>query len=49
MLPILIQNLGLPFCELIGNDPKIIDYYCDIYRKNDKDSKIAKNILINFI
>ena len=49
MLPILIQNLGLPFCELIHKDEEIIDYYCDIYRKNDKDSEIAKNILFNFI
>ena len=45
MLPSLIKELGLPFCDLIRNDPDILDYYCDMYPKDEK----AKNILISFI
>ena len=45
MLPSLIKELGLPFCDLINRDPDILDYYCDMYPKDEK----AKNILISFI
>ena len=49
MLPTLIQRLGLPFCDLINNNEEIINYYIDIYLKKDKNSGIAKDILINYI
>ena len=49
MLPELIQRLGLPFCDLINNNEEIINYYIDIYLKKDKNSGIAKDILINYI
>ena len=49
MLPVLIQGLGLPFCDLISNDPDILNYYCNIYSQKEKNSEKAKNILINFI
>ena len=45
MLPSLIKELGLPFCDLINSDPDILDYYCDLYQKDER----AKNILISFI
>ena len=45
MLPSLIKELGLPFCDLINRDPDILDYYCDMYPKDEK----AKNILFSFI
>ena len=49
MLPYLIEELGLPFCDLINNNPEILNYYCNIYLKNEKNSEKAKRILINFI
>ena len=49
MLPYLIEELGLPFCDLINNNPEILNYYCNIYLKNEKNSEKAKKILINFI
>jgi len=49
MLPNLIQELGIPFCDLINNNQDILNYYCDEYLKNDKNSEKAKIILLNFI
>ena len=49
MLPILIEKLGLPFCDLINSNPEILDYYCNIYLKGGNDEEKAKKILINFI
>ena len=49
MLPNLIQELGLPFCDLINNNPEIINYYCNLYLSNEINSEKAKTILINFI
>jgi hypothetical protein len=45
-LPDLMDELGLPFCDLMSNT-NIINYYVDMY-KTTKEPKI-KNILITFI
>jgi hypothetical protein len=45
----MIQNLGLPFCDLMNNNQDIINYYCNLYLEKDKNSEIAEKILINFI
>ena len=47
MLPNIIQELGLPFCDLINDNQDILDYFCDILIKNKSEK--AKEILINFI
>ena len=46
ILPYIIHELGLPFCDLI-NETNIIKYYFDLYISNKSD--IIKNILISFI
>ena len=46
ILPNLIIQLGIPFCELLNNHKEIINYYYYLYINNDS---IHKNILLNFI
>ena len=48
ILPDIIRELGIPFCDLINNNEEILDYYCDKFIKKENSEK-AKNILINFI
>ncbi len=46
ILPYIMSELGLPFCDLI-NETNIIKYYFDLYISNK--SEVIKNILISFI
>ena len=47
MLPSIIQELGIPFCDLINDNQDILDYFCDMLIKNKSEK--AKIILMNFI
>ena len=47
MLPNIILELGLPFCDLMNDNQDILDYFCEMLIK--KKSEIAKIILMNFI
>ena len=47
MLPNIIQQLGLPFCDLINDNQDILDYFCEMLIKNKSEK--AKIILMNFI
>ena len=47
MLPKIIQELGLPFCDLINDNQDILDYFCEQLIKNKSEK--AKIILMNFI
>ena len=47
ILPNIIIELGIPFCDLIYENKEIINYYINIFLKSN-NTKI-KNILINFI
>ena len=49
MLPSLIRELGIPFCDLINNNQEVLNYYCDEYLKNNKNTEKAKEIIFNFI
>ena len=48
ILPSLIKELGLPFCDLITNNNEILNYYIDNYIHNIK-TEISKSIIINYI
>ena len=48
ILPTLIKELGLPFCDLITNNNEILNYYIDNYIHNIK-TEISKSIIINYI
>lgn len=48
MLSVIIENLGLPFCDLIINSKEIMHYYCEKFVENE-NSDIIKSILINII
>ena len=47
ILPNIIIELGIPFCDLIYENKEIINYYINIFLKSN--NKEIKNILINFI
>ena len=46
LLPNIILQLGIPFCELFNGKPTIINYYFHLYFSGNP---IIKNILLNYI
>ena len=46
IIPDIIQQLGIPFCELLNEQRTILNYYYDLYFQNNS---FHKNILLNFI
>ena len=46
ILPEIIIQLGIPFCELLNNAPNIINYYFNLYLNSNPHHK---KILLNFI
>ena len=48
ILPKVIENIGLPFADLINNNNEILNYYIDNCIQN-KNLEISKSIIINFI
>ena len=46
IIPDIIQQLGIPFCELLNEQRTILNYYYDLYFQNNT---FHKNILLNFI
>ena len=46
ILPDIILHIGIPLCELLNEEPTILNYYYDLYFQNDS---MNKNILLSFI
>jgi len=46
IIPDIIQQLGIPFCELLNEQRTILNYYYDLYFQSNS---FHKNILLNFI
>ena len=46
LLPNIILQIGIPFCELFNEHPTIINYYLHLYFN---DNPTSKNILLNYI
>ena len=46
ILPDIIFHIGIPLCELLNEEPTILNYYYDLYFQNDS---MNKNILLSFI
>ena len=46
IIPDIIQQLGIPFCELLNEQRTILNYYYDLYFQSNS---FHKNILLNFV
>ena len=46
ILPDIILHIGIPLCELLNEEPTILNYYYELYFQNDS---MNKNILLSFI